>query len=980
MLHRLLVIVLLIMFVSSITLAETTGKISGVVKDKNTGEKLPGVNIVLVGTSMGAATNAEGEYFIINVSPGIYTLKASFIGYANVIVKDVRVNIELTTSIDIEMEEQSFSLGHEIVVEAKREIIQKDVSFSQSVITTQEIEQSPTGVDLREMISTGVGIDRDQYGHLRIRGSEVDEIGYFVDGQSGNDKRLGIPIIKIPQAAVKEIKVMTGGFNAEYGNARSGMINVVTKSGGPEYTFSIDYRFSPTAKKHFGPDLFSPENWWDVGRYLYLEPSPDRDGDGVPDFEGWNSYMERRGGERTIMGPYGEVGTVTSPEEMLAVWEFQHRPQEYGNAPDHYVEGTFGGPVPFTNEKLNFFYSGYYDRTLFPFRFSRPAFTDQTHTLKLDYKLSNEFKVRYSGSYGETNSVTYDAEPGRFVNVHSWKNVTDAMDGVAAGHLYNADTRLVHADVYRTMQGLNGEYVINNNSFATLNFQYDRTKYRAHPGKMRDTTTIKVIGNVHLDESPLDFAPNKYKDVLAVHRLGEDKGWRDYTWYETFTLRGDYTNQVTTNHLIKAGFKSSLNKMFLDYGRHRWSDNHINEPPEYWTKRSVSYLEFAGYVQDKIEFAGMIMNVGLRLDGLKSYVPAFTNPWSYYYQDGVNYDSLYYAESEIPSTKIVLSPRLGVAHPITENAKLFFNYGYFYQRGTVENLYTDVRKYSSSLELMSNPNLRFRKTISYELGIEHNLFDLFTYKLTGYYKDVSNEVGSITLNADVYGYSYERAINNEYRDITGFEVEVIFPYSRYFNGRISYDYRLVDQGLYGYQSYYEDSYEKNVLRSPNTSKPKPRPVFKANLTFTTPLEISQNAILDAIFSDISISTYIRWEAGNYLTYHSEAYPGTEENNIQWTPWYNIDLNISKRFDLSGVTLDVYAEIQNLLNSKFLDGNSGYWNQSIVSQEEYLELVAKKGLKPGEYDDPDVQKFLDKAMYYILYGKPQDVWFGVKVML
>ena len=307
--NRLLFIFLSMFLITSFILADTTGKIAGVVSDKKTGEKLPGVNIVILGTDMGAASNVNGEYFIINVPPGNYTVRASYIGYSSISVKDVQVNIDRTTTINFEMEVESLELGQEIVVEAQREKIRKDVSFSQNILTTKEIESSPTGVDLREMIATGVGIDRDQYGHLTVRGGLVDEIGYFVDGLSGNDKRLGIPIIKVPQAAVKEIQVMTGGFNAEYGEARSGMINVVTKDGGTKYTASIDYRVSPTARKHFGPDLFSPENWWDVGRYLSLGPSADMDGDGVPDFEGWNSYMARNKGKKTIIGPYGAIGT-----------------------------------------------------------------------------------------------------------------------------------------------------------------------------------------------------------------------------------------------------------------------------------------------------------------------------------------------------------------------------------------------------------------------------------------------------------------------------------------------------------------------------------------------------------------------------------------------------------------------------------------------------------------------------------------------
>lgn len=960
-------------------LADTSGKISGIVRDKKTGEGLPGVNIFLVETNMGAASNVNGEYFIINVPPGIYTIKASFVGFATVFVKDVRVNIDRTTFIDIDLTEESIELGREIVVVAEKEKVRKDVSFSQNILTVEEIATSPTGVDLREMIATGVGIDRDQYGHLTIRGGLVDEVGYFVDGMSGNDKRLGIPIIKVPQAAVKEIQVMTGGFNAEYGEARSGMINIVTKDGGPKYNLSVDYRISPTARKHFGPNLFSPENWWDVGRFLTLGPSADRDNNGVPDFEGWNSYMTRNKGKKTIIGPYGPIGVATTPEDMLAIWEFQHRPQAYADQPDHYVEGTFGGPVPFTNDKLTFFYSGFYDRTLFPFKFSRPAFIDQSHALKLDYKISPELKLRYTGSYGQTNSVTYDAEPGTFVDAHSWDNVMDAMDGNAAGHLYNADTRMVHADVYRTLQGFDMEYIVNMNSFFNFSLQYDRTKFRAHPTDWRDTTTILVIGGVRLDESPIGFAPNKYKDVLDIHRLGEDKGWRDYTWYETFQAKGDYTNQITTNHLLKTGFKTSLNKMYLNYGRHRWDDGHINLPAEDWTLRNVSFLELSGYVQDKIEFGGMIMNIGFRVDAFKSYVDEFTDPWSAYYQKGKNFDSLYYAPGQLPDMKYVFSPRLGVSHPITENAKLFFNYGYFFQRGNVENLFTDIRTISSSLDRMGNPNLDFRKTISYELGIEHNVFDIFSYKLSGYYKDVSNEISTVNFSASTYSYSYLRSMNNGYRDIMGFELELFLPYGKYLSGRISYDYRLSQGGWYGYNTYYEDPLKKNVLQSPNISKPKPRPIFRANLKFEVP-EIEFSPILNSIFSDFMISTYIRWEAGEYLTYHSEAYPGTDENNIQWTPWYNVDLNVSKKISIAGYDMFVYMEVQNLLNSKFLNGTSKFWDQSLVSQEQYLELVAKKGLKPGTYDDPDVQAFLDKAMYYLLYGPTRDIWFGLRLML
>ncbi|MDZ7724419.1 MAG: TonB-dependent receptor [candidate division KSB1 bacterium] len=273
--------------------------------------------------------------------------------------------------------------------------------------------------------------------------------------------------------------------------------------------------------------------------------------------------------------------------------------------------------------------------------------------------------------------------------------------------------------------------------------------------------------------------------------------------------------------------------------------------------------------------------------------------------------------------------------------------------------------------------MNFRKTISYELGVEHNVADIFTYKLTGYYKDASNEIGTIAFLGDTYPGSYYRRMNNRYRDIRGFEFELFLPYNKYLAEELtSYDYRLSNRGWYGYQAYFEDLF-RNICNRPNRSKPRPRPRFRANLTFRTPESLKQ-PVMNTLFSDVQITTYLRWEAGNWLTYHSETYPGEEENNIQWTSWHNIDLHLSKGFRLFGIYTELYTEIQNLLNSKFLDGDGSFWNQSLISQQQYLELVAEKGMKPGEYDDPDVQKLLDKGMYYLLYGPTRDIWLGIRM--
>ena len=953
---------LLLLFVCSLTMAATTGKIAGKVTDAETGEALPGVNVIIDGTQMGAATNLKGEFFIINVPPGNYSIKATFIGFNSKSITNVKVSIDRTTTINFELS-QTVIAGEEVVVVAGREKIRKDVSYSQRSISAAEIITVPTGTDLRETIAMGVGIQRDLYGHISIRGGEVDEVGFFVDDFSQNDKRLGIPVMQIPKAAIEEIQVLTGGFGAEYGEARSGMINIVTKEGGKTYHGSVDYRMSPVARKHFGPDIFSAENWWQVGRFLTLQPSEDRDGDGNPDFEGWNSFFERN-----YPSTLGE-----SPEELLEIWKWRHRPLEYGNEADHYVEGTLGGPVPFTGGKLSFFLNSYYDRTLYAFRLSRPAYTDYTGNLKLRYDISKNMTLRFKGNYGETQSCTYDGfafneQSLMYVNPHSFDNMAESY---SMSQLYNSDSRMPRTNTWRGVGAIDFTHVLNANSFYEIKFQYDQTRYRVHPGPMRDTTPIKIVGNFGLDETPLGFSADKWKDQLNLHRLSEDYGYRDYSWYEAYMVRTDYTNQINTAHQLKLGIGGTLNKMYLAYGRDRWT-NWPKYRFDWWTSRPVKYLEGYFYAQDKLEFEGMIMNVGLRLDAFDPNEQTFSETWSHYYTK-INYDSLYYAPTEDPKVKWVLSPRLGISHPISDNSKLFFNYGYFFQRADVGKLYQDIRRPTTIFRQMSNPDLDPRKTISYELGVEQNVADWFSYTLSGYYKDVSGEISEVRY-IGIKNIDYRRYINNRYKDIRGFELQVDFPQHYYFSGWLNYNYMLTSSGWYGLSQIYEDPLKKNILQSPNQSKPKPRPWFRANIMFSLP-EFREVAWYQKALSDLRLSAYIQWRSGEWLTYHSDNYPGTEENNIHWKAWHNVDLNITKGIHVLGLRVFAYAEIHNLLNTKKLSSESGRYDP--VEIEPYLDLVKQEGLKPGEFDNPKVQELVDKAKYWALYGAPRDIWLGLR---
>ncbi|MEO8399892.1 MAG: TonB-dependent receptor, partial [Ignavibacteriaceae bacterium] len=182
------------MVFSVYSFAGVTGKIQGKVIDKKTKEPLPGVNVIVQGTSLGAATDFNGEYFILQVPPGEYTVKASMIGYKEVFVKNVQIRVDYTTRIDIEIEETSVELGEEVVVVAQRPIIQKDVTSSTQFVGSEELARLPV-TDTKEgvLLQAGVffdpipvvgGLGSAGRGETRysVRGGSQDEVKWYIDG------------------------------------------------------------------------------------------------------------------------------------------------------------------------------------------------------------------------------------------------------------------------------------------------------------------------------------------------------------------------------------------------------------------------------------------------------------------------------------------------------------------------------------------------------------------------------------------------------------------------------------------------------------------------------------------------------------------------------------------------------------------------------------------------------------------------------
>ncbi len=210
----------------------TTGKIAGKVVDAQTKELPIGVNVLIPGTMLGASSDLNGNYFIINIPPGTYQLRASAVGYASQTVSNVAVSADRTTQINFELTPQGIELtGLEVV--AARPLVQKDLTSTTSTVTSDQISALPL-----EDVSSAVNLQAGVVdGHFR--GGRSNEVKYLIDGMSVNDVFSGGFSLQAEINTVQEIQVLSGTFNAEYGEALSGIVNEVTKTARDEYSGSF---------------------------------------------------------------------------------------------------------------------------------------------------------------------------------------------------------------------------------------------------------------------------------------------------------------------------------------------------------------------------------------------------------------------------------------------------------------------------------------------------------------------------------------------------------------------------------------------------------------------------------------------------------------------------------------------------------------------------------------------------------------------
>ena len=252
--------------------AAITGKISGVITAEATNEPLANVTVTIVGTSSTATTNDAGYYVMTNIPPRGYDVKVELTGYGSETVEGARVLTGLTTTLNFALKTAEVVTLEGITVTATKPLIKRDVTQTTRIIEAEDIAAMPRDT-VNGILETQAGVSvLNSTGSLHIRGGRSMEVKYLIDGIPVNDpigRGLGV---HISTNAIEQIEVITGGFNAEYGDAQSGVINLITKAGSQKFSGRVRYRVGQWATHH-GDPLYGP--WRDPDnefRAVAIEP------------------------------------------------------------------------------------------------------------------------------------------------------------------------------------------------------------------------------------------------------------------------------------------------------------------------------------------------------------------------------------------------------------------------------------------------------------------------------------------------------------------------------------------------------------------------------------------------------------------------------------------------------------------------------------------------------------------------------------
>ena len=926
---------------TSAAFAGTTGKITGKVTDAESNEPLPGANVIIDGTQMGAATNLDGEFIIINVPPDVYTLKFSMMGYATKNVQDVQVSIDLTTPVNITLNEEVIE-GEEVTIVAERPLVQMDKTASMAHVGAQQIQELPV-FTVNSVLELQAGVVREG-GEFHIRGGRGDEVAFWVDGVPVTNVSNYGQGIQPENNAVQELQVISGTFNAEYGQAMSGIVNIITKEGSP--------RFSGQVRAYVGDYISNRDEYKVLDKVETL---------------------------------YNEAGVATGSQGYYT------NPLNQFN-PEYNLDASLSGPIPGLGNTLTFFtnarwhdYSGHlYGRDWF--KSTGVAGDSSLIAMNQGENLSAQGKLTWKPS--GNIKMSYNVMWNKFDRPYGYsQNYRYVPTATGEGHSRNQShiLSLNHTLSSKTFYELRFNY---------LDYQYEGYVYE-NPSAMpeyyvyvySDTTEEGLyVPDVTLyphdseedaqlfeqlklerrqyewyikEDGPLGYVHPDSNSVPTSYSFANDGSGHNFSESRTRSLitKLDLSSQVTKTHLLKGGFELR----FHDLESHNYNliaatDPNANEEivpytpaiPAIDSPQRSDYVrnprELSAYIQDKMEFQEIIMNVGLRFDWFDAnhVLPADPQDPDIYHPmkaentyrgwveppSGLNQEeyAAYVAQFEeyTPEErkdfmhkkvdpKMQVSPRLGIAYPISDAGVIHFSYGHFFQIPQYNQMYAqpDFKiNPSGGYTVFGNADLSAKRTIQYEIGLQQQIANNVGVDVTIFYRDIRDWVGTSPLvTTAIPSVQYSTYENRDYANSRGITLKMERRMVNNFSANVDYTFTIVEG------SYSDPTDAFNAVQNKEEPRLNLIPLdWDRRHSLTGQLIWSKNTwTVSGIARFFSGFPYTpSFPRGEFVG--GTALSGLRENSSVRPNQTTVDVRVNKRFTFSGLDLNIFAYIQNLLDS------------------------------------------------------------------
>jgi len=955
-----------------------SGKIRGKVTDAGTGEPLVGANVVVVGSQMGAATNVSGEYVILNVPAGTYTLKTTYVGYQSITIANLRVNNDLTSEANFQLPSEGVTVGTVEIV-AQRPLVNKNATNSVRIIDNDFFNNIPArGINAALQTQPGVVI---QGGNIYIRGGRPDEVGYTLEGVNINDVVRSGRSVNISAEAVEQIQVQAGGFNAEYGGANAGIVQTQLRSGNPDkWTASLlaetdrymgmnkpsklggfSYGYGDVTATAGGPIMSNKYRFFGSIEATYLG-DPTQNLRSPYNFSGANAIVTDPAVTYLHTSRPDTLNIVLPGGNTLGGWERTINGAGTFLMDFSPVQVRFAGSYSYDKSKNTTFLANILNQNRLGINTTKNGFGN----VKISHVLSPTMFYEANFDFYTQSYVTQDPDFGG--NLFEYGD--PAANAALGYHLQSPGYNYTAYSLWGGAFGINQP--------GTQIAGFERRSQRSLGGRIDFTDQLKQhevkFGGSYQRYTIREYAP---AGVLSWYKLAQQAS-------------GD----ALTALLMKIGGTGSNTYGYDVYGNQIDADQIINGA--FYNMGPRHPVFGAAYVQDKIELNDIILNIGLRYD--------YINPDSKDAKDPTrlvfNSQDLLMADNIIQTAKTnQVSPRIGFSFPVTDRTVFHAQFGKFIQETQLLNSYlgpsnmAGIAKGGFFTQTTWGWGLKPTRTTQYEAGFSQQVSDFASFDINAFFKDIQDQIAYtyIIPAAGSSNANYPALVNRDFSTAKGIEFKFSMRRTERVSASISYTMSDVTTtgsnpssaaGLwsagsvvalphYTFPADWNQNHRGTILLDYRFAKNDGGPVLE---------RLGLNLLLN--FNSGHAFTMLNVEprlSGNAESGDPRFRIPVEPINSSTTPWFfQLDARLDKTFSISDMLdVNVYIYVINLLGT---DNPINVFSRSgDPSDDGWFGTAA--GAADAAANGPQYVSFYRASVLgenSLNYGPPRQIRFGLKL--